>query len=80
MSTCAIIGCGSRTLSIGYCSKHYRKLRRMDIAGRLPSDWTAYAPANSVPDVLLPRGTAETPSTTAIRDWIFRGLAEKVAP
>ena len=39
-------------------SAHYQKLRMLTRTNRLPSDWKEYAPANSVKDVVLPRGRA----------------------
>lgn len=55
---CALIGCKRPARSKGYCAAHYQKYRSLDRTGRLPSDWKDFAPANSVKDVILPRGRA----------------------
>jgi hypothetical protein len=52
---CALIGCKKPARSKGYCANHYQKYRSLMSTGRLPSDWKEYAPANTVPDVVLPR-------------------------
>lgn len=62
---CALIGCGSRARSKGYCAAHYQKFRMLDRTGRLPADWVEYAPEASVNDIILPRGRA---AVKALRD------------
>lgn len=56
--TCAIIGCKRPSRSKGYCAAHYQKLRTLTRTHRKPAAWTEFAPPNSVPDVVLPRGRA----------------------
>jgi hypothetical protein len=63
--SCALIGCGSRARSKGYCAAHYQKFRMLDRTGRLPADWMEYAPEASVNDIILPRGRA---AVKALRD------------
>jgi hypothetical protein len=53
---CAVIGCGKRTLSRGYCAAHYQKFRMLDRTGRRPSDWVPDAAPASVQNIVLPRG------------------------
>jgi hypothetical protein len=55
---CAVQGCGRPARSKGYCAAHYQKYRMLDRTGRLPSDWVADAPPNSVTNIKLPRGRA----------------------
>ncbi len=55
---CAIIGCGRPSRTKGYCAAHYQKLRMLIRTKRRPSAWSDYAPADSVKDVVLPRGRA----------------------
>ena len=55
---CAIIDCGNPARTKGYCAAHYQKLRMLVKTGRQPAAWTEYAPPNSVPDLVLPRGRA----------------------
>ena len=55
---CAVQGCGRPARSKGYCAAHYQKFRMLDRTGRLPSDWVADAPPNSVTNIKLPRGRA----------------------
>jgi hypothetical protein len=55
---CAIIGCKRPSRTKGYCSAHYQKLRMLTRSNRRPSDWKDYAPPQSVPDLVLPRGRA----------------------
>jgi hypothetical protein len=55
---CAIIDCRNPARTKGYCAAHYQKLRMLVKTGRQPAAWTEYAPPNSVPDLVLPRGRA----------------------
>lgn len=55
---CAVKGCGRPARSKGYCAAHYQKYRMLDRTGRLPADWVADAPPNSVANIKLPRGRA----------------------
>lgn len=55
---CALEGCGRPARSKGYCAAHYQKYRMLQKTGRLPSDWTEFAPEGSVSNVTLPRGRA----------------------
>lgn len=55
---CAVIDCGKPALSKGYCNNHYQKLRMLTRTDRLPADWVADAPPNSVVNIALPRGRA----------------------
>lgn len=55
---CAIRGCGRASRTKGYCSAHYQKLRLLDRTGRRPAAWKDFADAQSVEDVVLPRGRA----------------------
>lgn len=55
---CALEGCGRPARSKGYCAAHYQKFRMLQKTGRLPSDWTEFAPEGSVKNVTLPRGRA----------------------
>lgn len=64
---CAIIGCKRDARSKGYCAAHYQKLRMLARTGRLPAGWTEYAPANSVKDMVLPRGRAGAKALAAVR-------------
>ena len=65
---CALIGCKRDARSKGYCAAHYQKLRNLARTNRLPSDWKEYAPANSVADVVLPRGRAAAKALKAARE------------
>lgn len=55
---CAIIGCKRSSRSKGYCAAHYQKLRMLTRSGRKPASWSEFAPPNSVPELVLPRGRA----------------------
>ena len=55
---CAIIDCGQPARTKGYCAAHYQKLRMLVKTNRRPAAWSEYAPPNSVPDLVLPRGRA----------------------
>lgn len=55
---CALEGCGRPARSKGYCAAHYQKFRMLQKTGRLPPDWTEFAPEGSVKNVTLPRGRA----------------------
>ena len=55
---CAVKGCGRAQRSKGYCAAHYQKFRLLERTGRLPADWVADAPPNSVKNIKLPRGRA----------------------
>jgi hypothetical protein len=55
---CAVIGCKRPSRSKGYCSAHYQKLRLLVKSGRRPASWVDDAPAQSVEEVVLPRGRA----------------------
>lgn len=55
---CAIQGCGRPARSKGYCAAHYQKFRMLERTDRLPADWKADAPPNSVKNISLPRGRA----------------------
>jgi hypothetical protein len=55
---CAIIGCKRPSRTKGYCAAHYQKLRMLARTNRLPAGWKDFAEANSVEDVVLPRGRA----------------------
>lgn len=55
---CAVMGCKRPSRTKGYCAAHYQKLRLLDRTKRRPSEWVEYASANSVPDIVLPRGRA----------------------
>jgi len=55
---CAIIGCKRPSRTKGYCSAHYQKLRMLTRSNRRPPEWKDYAAAQSVPDLILPRGRA----------------------
>jgi len=55
---CAIIGCKRPSRTKGYCSAHYQKLRMLSRSNRRPNEWKDYAPAQSVTDLVLPRGRA----------------------
>ncbi|OJH36388.1 hypothetical protein [Cystobacter ferrugineus] len=55
---CAVIGCKRPARSKGYCSAHYQKLRLLVKSGRRPANWVDDAPAQSVAEVVLPRGRA----------------------
>ena len=65
---CALIGCKRQARSKGYCAAHYQKLRNLSRTNRLPSDWKEYAAANSVADVVLPRGRAAAKALKAARE------------
>ena len=64
---CAIKGCKNTSRTKGYCAAHYQKLRMLIRTGRRPSAWTDYAPANSVADIVLPRGRAAAKALRAAR-------------
>jgi hypothetical protein len=64
---CALIGCKNNARSKGYCAAHYQKFRNLAKTDRLPSDWKEYAPANSVADIVLPRGRAAAKALKAAR-------------
>jgi hypothetical protein len=64
---CALIGCRRPARSKGYCSAHYQKLRNLERTGRLPAEWKAFAPPNSVKDVVLPRGRAGAKALAEMR-------------
>jgi hypothetical protein len=55
---CAIVDCGQPARTKGYCAAHYQKLRMLVKTDRKPAAWTEYAPPNTVPDLVLPRGRA----------------------
>lgn len=55
---CAIIGCKRPARSKGYCAAHYQKLRLLIQTQRRPNAWVDNASAQSVPDLVLPRGRA----------------------
>lgn len=55
---CALEDCGRPARSKGYCAAHYQKYRMLQKTGRLPEDWTEFAPVGSVKNVTLPRGRA----------------------
>ncbi|HXX30041.1 MAG TPA: cell wall protein [Myxococcaceae bacterium] len=55
---CAIVGCKRPSRTKGYCSAHYQKLRMLTRSDRRPAEWKDYAPPQSVPDLVLPRGRA----------------------
>jgi hypothetical protein len=55
---CALESCGRPARSKGYCAAHYQKYRMLEKTGRLPSDWTEFAPEGSVKNITLPRGRA----------------------
>jgi hypothetical protein len=57
-SVCALEACGRPARSKGYCAAHYQKYRMLEKTGRLPSDWTEFAPSGSVKNITLPRGRA----------------------
>ena len=65
---CALDGCKRKARSKGYCSAHYQKFRNLAKTHRLPSDWVEYAPANSVKDVVLPRGRAAAKALKGLRN------------
>jgi hypothetical protein len=65
---CALVGCKRQARSKGYCAAHYQKLRNLARTNRLPSDWKEYAAANSVEDVVLPRGRAAAKALKAARE------------
>lgn len=64
---CALIGCRRHARSKGYCPAHYQKFRNLERTGRLPSAWQAFAPPNSVRDVVLPRGRAGAKALAQLR-------------
>lgn len=55
---CAVIGCKRPARSKGYCSAHYQKLRLLVKTNRRPASWVDDAKAQSVAEVVLPRGRA----------------------
>ena len=64
---CSIIGCGRPALSKGFCNSHYQKFNMLKRTDRLPIDWVADAPANSVKNIALPRGRAGAKALTAAK-------------
>src|SRR5262249_2337828 len=64
---CAIKGCKNASRTKGYCAAHYQKLRMLIRTNRRPPAWTDYAPANSVADIVLPRGRAAAKALKAAR-------------
>ena len=64
---CAIVGCGRPSRTKGYCAAHYQKLRMLIRTKRRPTAWSDYAPANSVKDIVLPRGRAAVKALRAAR-------------
>lgn len=64
---CAIIGCPRPARTKGYCSAHYQKLRMLTKTNRLPATWVDFAPPQSVPDVVLPRGRAASKALAAAK-------------
>jgi hypothetical protein len=64
---CAIRGCKNASRTKGYCAAHYQKLRMLIRTNRRPPAWTDYAPANSVADIVLPRGRAAAKALRAAR-------------
>ena len=55
---CALIGCKRPARSKGYCAAHYQKYRMLSRSGRLPPGWVDDAAAQTVENVVLPRGRA----------------------
>jgi hypothetical protein len=55
---CAVIGCDRPARSKGYCAAHYQKYRMLKQTDRLPKDWVEDAQAQSVKNIILPRGRA----------------------
>ncbi len=64
---CAIKGCKNASRTKGYCAAHYQKLRMLIRTNRRPTAWTDYAPANSVADIVLPRGRAAAKALKAAK-------------
>jgi hypothetical protein len=64
---CAIRGCRNSSRTKGYCAAHYQKLRMLIRTNRRPPAWTDYAAANSVADIVLPRGRAAAKALKAAR-------------
>jgi hypothetical protein len=64
---CAIVGCKNKSRTKGYCAAHYQKLRMLIRTNRRPAAWADHAAANSVPDVVLPRGRAASKALKAAR-------------
>ncbi|MGQ0507109.1 MAG: cell wall protein [Myxococcaceae bacterium] len=65
---CAIIGCRRDSRTKGYCAAHYQKLRMLIRTKRLPGGWKEFAPAQSVEDVVLPRGRAGAQALRTARE------------
>jgi hypothetical protein len=65
---CAIVGCKRPSRTKGYCAAHYQKLRMLVQTNRKPSAWVEFAPPNSVPDLVLPRGRAAHKARSGARE------------